>query len=205
MNRRSRADGNPSPPWNRSPRNSQHPNYPPVPVEPRQTFAPTPQLSTIIVVPVETDLCLTPCAPACILHQSCPSPNPANHSSDVLRRRQRHEVHLSSHPTPRPLDTTSTSVLLSRVTSPNSSLLTIHYPLSTIHYETPLSHFVPPCPTPDTNRGTPPVPFFGKVSHRPDRNGTLWDAMRHLTRKSTAPRPNRPPHAPTIHYPTTEW
>ena len=62
----------------------------------------------------------------------------------------------------------------------------------TIHYGTPLSHFVPHCPTPDTKRGTPPVPFFGKVSHRPDRDGTLWDGMGHLTQKSTAQRPNYP-------------
>ena len=62
----------------------------------------------------------------------------------------------------------------------------------TIHYGTPLSHFVPPCSTSDTKRGTPPVPFFGKVSHRPDRDGTLWDGMGHLTQKSTAQRPNYP-------------
>ena len=67
-----------------------------------------------------------------------------------------------------------------------------NYPLFTIHYGTPLSHFVPPCSTPDTTRGTLGVPFFGKVFHRPDRNGTLWNTMEQLTRKSTAQRPNYP-------------
>ena len=55
-----------------------------------------------------------------------------------------------------------------------------NYPPS--KYGTPLFHFVPPCSTSDTNRGTPTVPFFGKVFHRPDRNGTLWNTMEQLTR-----------------------
>ena len=77
--------------------------------------------------------------------------------------------------TPRCAD--STSVLLcprdNHTRGPN-------YPPS--KYGTPLFHFVPPCSTSDTNRGTPTVPFFGKVFHRPDRNGTLWNTMEQLTR-----------------------
>ena len=79
----------------------------------------------------------------------------------------------------------STSVLLSphddRARRPNLSLSTIEHRCPT------MSHFVPPCSTSDTNRGTPSVPFPGKVSHRPDSNGTLWNTMGQFSRKSTAP------------------
>ena len=80
---------------------------------------------------------------------------------------------------------------------PLPQLSTIHYPPSTMEHRCPiLSRFVPRCPTPDTNRGTPGVPFFGKVSHRPDRNGTLWDAMGQLTGKSTHSAPPQGAPAP---------
>ena len=85
--------------------------------------------------------CEAPRAPSCLPHQSSPSPNHTNHSSDVPR-----------------------------------------------------------CSTPGTSRGIPPVPFCGKRSHRPDRNGTLWNGMEHLTRNRPPPRPNysltRPPQLP---------
>ena len=49
---------------------------------------------------------------------------------------------------------------------------TNHYQLPTMEHRCPtMSHFVPRCSTSDTNRGTPSVPFSGKVFHRPDRNG----------------------------------
>ena len=83
----------------------------------------------------------------------------------------------------------STSVLLCpRDHSPTSQL-------STIHYGTPLSHFVPPCSTSDTKRGTPGVPFSGKVFHHPDRNGTLWNRMGQFTGKIDHFTPPRGAHA----------
>ena len=76
----------------------------------------------------------------------------------------------------------------------------IHFPLPTIHYGTPLFHFVPPCSTPDTKRGTPTVPFSGKVFHRPDRNGTLWNTMEQLVgNRPLQLRPTAPPRLRPLH------
>ena len=116
-------------------------------------------------------------------------PRAAGHSALTERegRPFKSEQLHAAYTRPGLLDAAAHLCYYARVTSPNASLLTIHYPLSAIHYGTPLFHFVPPCSTPDTNRGTPPVPFFGKVFHRPDRNGTLWNTMEQLTEKSTTP------------------
>ena len=54
--------------------------------------------------------------------------------------------------------------------------------MSLVWNETPVSHFLPPCPVSDRTGGTAGVPFSGRVSHSPDSNGTQWDGMGHFFR-----------------------
>ena len=70
---------------------------------------------------------------------------------------------------------------------------TIHSSLPTMEHPCPiLSHFVPPCSTPDRASGTPVFHFPPRVFHPPDTNGTERNTLERITqtrRPVAAPSP----------------